>query len=288
MKLHHLLVLLPAMGLASMAAVVHIQSNGAPMGHTQAPGELTCNRSGCHVGATLNSGAANLSVDLGGAVGYQPGVVYPVTVALSQPGTRRFGFQMLALQDADTSNAGTFRITDSVRTRILDGLQQFSGRRYVTYTYPGTAPAAPGLGRWTFEWQAPVGTSSPVSFYTAAAIANDDGTDQGDTIYTHVLTLPAMPTAQATPSDDALASTLYPNPSHGVLHLRYQSTGQGATRIFLQSLADHRRMELLSRRDAPGPQSLSADLRGYLPAGAYLLVLTQGQRVAHHPFTLLP
>jgi hypothetical protein len=288
MKTHHLLTLLPLLGLASMAAVAHVQSNGAPMGHTQAPGELTCNRSGCHVGPALNSGPATLSVDLGTATGYQPGMVYPVTVSLTQPGVQRFGFQMLALQDDDTTNAGTFRITDATRTRILDGLQQFNGRQYVTYTYPGTAPAAPGEGRWTFEWQAPVGTSSPVSFYTAAVVADNDGTDQGDTVYTKVLTLPALPTAQEPASAEALASTLYPNPSHGVLHLRYMASGKGGTRIALQSTTGTQRLELLSRMDPPGQHTWSADLRGRLPAGSYVLQLTQGARSVSHPFILLP
>lgn len=288
MKIHPQLLPLPLLGFVLVAAVANIESNGAPAGHTNAPGELTCDRSGCHVGAALNSGTAALSVDLGSMQGYQPGVVYPITVRIEQLGRERFGFQMLALNDADTTNAGDFIATDSVRTKVITGTQQFAGRRYMTYRFPGTQPLSTGVGKWTFLWQAPLTANGPVSFYTAAAAANNDGTDQGDTIYTKVLTLPVLPVARTEAAATALSSTLYPNPSRGMLHLSYLSEGKGLTQIYLQSTSGAQRVQLLSRMDPPGAQRLTADLRGLIPSGSYLLVVKQGQRAACHPFVLLP
>ncbi len=259
------------------------------MGSTNAPGELTCNRSGCHTGNALDSGGAVLSVDLGNATGYTPGAVYPVTVELAENGKERFGFQMLALKADDSTNAGEFTITDSARTKIITGINQFAGRSYVTYKFPGTAAVAPGIGRWTFEWQAPTGTQSPISFYTAAAVANNDGTDQGDYVYTKVLTLSALPTAAAPSLVEADGRAIvYPNPSDGRVQIAYSAKGTGLTRIHLLDLATHRDFLLLTRKDASGPQKWASDLRGQVPAGTYLLTITQGSSTDCHTLILLP
>lgn len=288
MKIPKWLVATPILTLLLAATVYDIQSNGAPMGHTNAPGELTCNRSGCHTGNALNSGGASLSVHLGSTPGYAPGMVYPVTVEVSQSGKERFGFQVVALKDVDTTNAGTFLVTDSARTKVIAGVNHLTGRYYMTYKFPGTAAVAPGVGRWTFDWQAPTGTSSPITFYTAAAVANNDGTDQGEYIYTQVLTLPALPTAAPPASSQMATSTLFPNPTTGILHISYASTGKDPTTLHLCHLATRQTLQLQTRRDPPGTQQLTLDLRGLVPAGSYLLWISQGTHSHCHKFLLLP
>lgn len=280
-------MLLAAIPLIAMG-VLDIQSNGAPMGSTNAPGELTCNRSGCHTGFALNSGGAVLDIDMGGSTSYEPGRVYPVTVTISQNAKERFGFQVLALQDADTLNAGIFIVTDSQRTKTLTGINQFSGRTYMTYKFPGTAPAAPGLGRWSFDWQAPSNDVGPVTFYTAAAAANNDGTDQGDYIYTKTLTIQALPTAAAEPATPHTGFELWPNPNHGRLNLRYLASTKATTSLYLMETATGRSQLLFTRQDQPGEQGISLDLHGAVPSGNYLLCLQQGPKRHCQPLILLP
>lgn len=278
-----------ALALVSLLAMTayDITSNGAPIGHTNAPGELTCNRSGCHVGHDLNSGDAILSVDLGNGQAYQPGAIHEVTVEIAQDGKERFGFQVLALKD-DTTNAGTFIVTDSVRTKVSIGTNQYAGRNYMTYRFPGTVATSPGHGKWTFQWQAPSNTTSPVTFYTAAAVANNDGTDQGDYIYTKVLTLQALPTSEEPQVQPLEFSSLYPNPSTGTVNISYHSTGRGSTTIHLQNPLTQSTLQLLSRKDPAGIQHFSTDLRGSLPVGTYLIWISQGPNTQCHKLILTP
>lgn len=275
-----LLVLIVAM------TTYKITSNGAPMGHTNAPGELTCNRSGCHVGNPLNSGGATLEVDLGLAQGYVPGMEYPVSVQITQNDRHRFGFQMLALADQDSTNAGSFIVTDSARTKIIDGLQQFTGRQYMTYKFPGTEPFAPGMGKWTFRWKAPQNATGPITFYTAAAVANNDGTDIGDYIYTNALTLEALPLSIAPASPKHPLAAIYPNPSQGGLQIDYLSKGGTETTFALQDPKSGHTILLAARKDAPGQQHLSLELPDWIPSGSYLFSVRQGTQFESHKLIL--
>ena len=120
-------------------------------------------------------------------------------------------------------------------------------------------------------------------------MANNDGTDQGDYVYTKVLTLSALPTAAAPSLVEADGRAIvYPNPSDGRVQIAYSAKGTGLTRIHLLDLATHRDFLLLTRKDASGPQKWASDLRGQVPAGTYLLTITQGSSTDCHTLILLP
>jgi hypothetical protein len=160
-------------------------STGAPASHTGAPGEQTCATSGCHDDNALNSGAAKLTIDIGsgGITKYVAGQTYPVKVSIADADASRFGFQIVAL-DQSTGNAGTFTITDAVRTQFMINQHELADRNYVTYTFSGTDAASNGTTEWIVNWTAPATTSGNITFYAAAVSANDDGTDKGDVVYT--------------------------------------------------------------------------------------------------------
>ena len=166
-------------------------SNGAPAASTGAPDEKHCSSTGCHSTFAPNTGIAELSVSVGnGITKYEPGKTYPVAVSISNPGLVRFGFQAVAV-NAENKNAGSIQITDEARTQVIPGYGNQTDRKYATYTYEGTNAFSAGLGKWSFEWTAPVADEGDITFYFGSVAANNDGTDDGDYTYSKKITLRA-------------------------------------------------------------------------------------------------
>ena len=61
---------------------------------TGAPGESTC--TACHSGTAVNGGAGSVKITLPGAATYIPGVTQRITVPVSDPTQRRWGFGFTA------------------------------------------------------------------------------------------------------------------------------------------------------------------------------------------------
>lgn len=178
-----------AIPLFIMAKRPEKSSSGAPASHTGAPGEGNCSTVGCHDDNSVNSGAAILDIEMGNITHYVPGQTYSIKVRITEPSVERFGFQLVALNTSDQSNAGTFQLTDMVRTQTVKNQYQLQNREYVTYTYNGTDAVSTGLGEWTVNWQAPANSNDGVTFYASGVSANDDENDQGDHVYTKSISL---------------------------------------------------------------------------------------------------
>jgi hypothetical protein len=190
-KITYLLLLLLPVLLMAMTTE-GIMSFGAPVSSTGAPGEVNCSTSGCHDDAVVNAGNAKLSLSLdNNLTAYEPGKTYPVTVQILEQGVSRFGFQLVALKDADAMNAGDLALVDADRTQLVNNDIELKDRKYATYTFDGTAAYAPGVGQWTINWTAPEKDAGPVTLYVAAVSANNDNKDKGDHVYTTALTLKA-------------------------------------------------------------------------------------------------
>jgi hypothetical protein len=185
MKSKHLVVALSiAVSIAIMAMMPEKSSSGAPASHTGAPNEATCATIGCHDDNSVNTGKAKLTINMGSAVNYEPGKTYPITVRITEPSVERFGFQILALKNSDSSNIGTFQLTDIKRTQFIKNQYSLLSREYVTYTFYGTDAISSGVGEWTVNWTAPSTNVGPVTFYASGVSANDDETDKGDYVFT--------------------------------------------------------------------------------------------------------
>lgn len=259
--------------LCSSGGIKDLRSNGAPLGSTGAPIEHTCAKSGCHAGADVNSGSAVLSIGYNnGNLSYEPGVTYTVTVSVSQADIQRFGYEVVALSNEDSSNAGTFTVIDNDRTQIFAGINEFTGRNYMTYKYAGTNPYAAGLGQWSFQWTAPAQYIGPITFYTAAVAANNDGTDGGDSVYTKQITLQQGVTGIAAVSS-TIQTAVYPNPSHDRLSVQYEIEEAGDTKITLQDILSQTNTLLLSRHDNAGSQASEFDITAY-STGVYLVTVS--------------
>jgi hypothetical protein len=264
------------------SAIERVQkSAGPPSCHAnEPPGNLNC--TDCHTDATLNTGSAAITFDLGGAEdGYIPGQTYNITVSVSRPSLVRAGFQCIALQDNDNRiSPGTVTLNDENRTQVLDKNAPHSGgcleeeRVWIEHTFNGNTCDASGKNQWTYRWKAPDVNVGSVSFYLSALEANNDLAETGDNVYTRKKTITGLTGIAET---DRVSYTIYPMPANGMLLVQplrevpqtvvlYGITGT-AVRTWKQ--------QELQLKD----QSIKLDLGG-LEAGVYFLHIKSGDASA--------
>lgn len=155
-------------------------SGQPPAARTGAPGEVSCNTSGCHTGNSVISNSASLTMtSLGGNVfqtGYTPGQTYNLafTNSFSSP---RYGFSLTFL---DTNTAagvtpGSFNLSNPSSTTLSNQ----GSRSYVGHLNANSSNA------WAFQWTAPsVNSPDTVFIYAASNAANGTGSTSGDIIHT--------------------------------------------------------------------------------------------------------
>lgn len=255
------------------SGVNDITSNAAPLGSTGAPGENTCARSTCHAGSNINSGTGLLAVDFGSEV-YEPNEVYNITVSLQQAEIHRFGYQLLAL-NSNNESAGTFLITDSLRTQTQAGTGAYEGRNYITYKYAGTGPYSNGVGEWSFQWKAPAVYEGDITFYAAAVAANNDGTDAGDSVYTKQLTVQASATGIQSNTKSKIGLNVFPNPASSFVQVKYQLSNISNSSVVLTDLDGRVVYSSVYLANRAKEQSATIPV-SHLNAGVYLLMVSSG------------
>jgi len=261
--------------IVTVSGTSDIDSNGAPIGTTGAPGEQTCGRVGCHVGDNgadnINTGSGLLTIELTGMTGgYVPGGLHEVTVRMAEPGIMRFGFMLTAL-GADGSSMGELRVIEPTLTQVKQGVLDFANREYVTYRNAGTYPPSPGEASWTFQWLAPEHSSGNVTMYAAAVSADNDGTDLGDLVYSTSITL--SPEGQTSIQDISKGNlALWPNPVVDMYTVELPQPMTGAIMIKLYSL-DGSRSHVVFDGVTPS-DGIVRLVRGNISSGAYLLLVT--------------
>jgi len=178
-------------------------SNPAPpLSLTGAPGEGTC--VGCHYTYagpnfdTPNLGPGDVRIT-GLPAHYMPGQTYNVTVTLTDPAARRWGFEITAVDDSGTSaTVGSLEVADPSTTVKRTGEVLGKSRTYVSHNQNGTFPGRSGSNSWSFSWTAPAAGSSEVTFYAAGNAANNQVTPENDYIYTTLaLVKPPAPVVAA-------------------------------------------------------------------------------------------
>ena len=154
-------------------------SSNPPLGYTGAPGESNC--SSCHGGVAVNSGPATRTLLLDGApaTSYVPGRTYAMSLTVSRATRIKYGFS-LKVEDAQGNDAGTL-ISTTNRTDLSSG--------YLGQTSSGNLATTSGTITWNFQWIAPAAGTGPVTFYYSSNAANNNGSTNGDEIYTNQLAL---------------------------------------------------------------------------------------------------
>ncbi len=137
----------------------------------------------CHTSFPLNPDQAGTLQVEGVPDHYQPGQTYKLTVRISHAdkAALRWGFQMTAVSMKDGAGAGEFVVSDTATTQVLSSMS--GTRSYVEHNYGGTAIGQSGGASWSFEWKAPAASAGRVGFFAAANVANADGSNQGDRVY---------------------------------------------------------------------------------------------------------
>ena len=190
-----------------------IYPNDPPTGSTGAPGETTCQQSGCHSG-----GAYTGTVAISGV----PDTVVAnttYTITLTNTSTAvRAGFQLVCL-DATGAQCGT--LTAGTGTAIATS----GTKQYVSQSTPKIMSA--GSAAWTFTWKAPAtftALNNPITFYFATLAANGDGGSSGDNVLKASKAVRFKATTSSKEIQNTLVVNLFPNPTKDVLNIDLADT----------------------------------------------------------------
>ncbi len=190
----------------------HSNVQGAPAGHTGAPGEQTCAKSTCHDTNGEIDKMDLISSDIP-AEGYTPGTTYTIMATIDSMGVDEFGFQITAVDENDDFT-GTFA-TINANTKLV------GGDAYVTHTQAGTV--ASDSKTWAMEWQAPPAGTGNVAFHAAFNATNNNSGKTGDQIIVTVYDISEkidMPMGVNDPNDND-QFMVYANTAAKQLHVQY-------------------------------------------------------------------
>ena len=188
-----------AMGLLGLPLFLEASSSGPVTGSTGVPGEQTCARSTCHVGA-LNPSGGSVSVTFPGGPTYTPGVRQTLTITVNDSSAKGFGFQLTArLASNLKTQAGSFRATTN-NTLVLCSSGDFLRESEKDTSCPANQPiesashsevlrSTAGSGTWTIQWDPPATAQGNINVYVAGNGANLNGVVSGDRIFTANYTL---------------------------------------------------------------------------------------------------
>ena len=184
-----------ALGVLSLPLLLQANSSGPDGGNSGVPGERTCSQSTCHLG-TVNQAGGSVSVAFPGGLAYTPGVRQTLTVRVTDPAARGFGFQLtIRLASNLKTQAGTLTATGA-STFVLCSSGDFSRQTEKGATCPANQPIESaehaevmrptnGSGTWTVQWNPPATAQGTINVYVAGNGANLNGVaDSNDKIYT--------------------------------------------------------------------------------------------------------
>ena len=195
--------------LGAVPLLIWAHEYGPDAGYTNVPGELgTCAQGSCHLG-TATIATTQISVAFPNGQTYVPGVKQHLTITISDPTQRAWGFQMTARNSgAAKSQAGAFGSSDAntlvmcASSNLTTQLEvDFSATKaqtcpgnmplqYIEHSLTGyTATKGTGSGTYQFDWNPPATDVGSVVLYVAANAANGDLQPTGDHIYTKTYTL---------------------------------------------------------------------------------------------------
>ena len=114
---------------------------------------------------------------------YIPGETYSITLKVQLAGIAKFGFELVALRDSDSTNTGQIIITEPTRTQDLAYVVAVGPRTSVAHKTAGTPAISTGFTQWTFDWTAPATNEGTITFYYATNCTNNNNSASGDKIY---------------------------------------------------------------------------------------------------------
>jgi len=192
MQIKHTFLLTFVLGLVWTGYVFAYALGPDPAMNAVFNASQTCASAGCHTGNPLNAAGGSLTID-GIPAQWTAGQTYLLSITIARTGSQLFGFQLSAVTDAGTVQAGTLT-PGHARVMIIcgrgnaaqasiqvacstPGAIQYAEHsnamvRTSTYLVNWTAPSDPNAGR--------------IRFNLAGNAANGNATNLGDFIYTRV------------------------------------------------------------------------------------------------------
>ncbi len=221
-------------------------SNGAPAGNTNSPGD-GWNCTHC-MGGTATAVTGWITSDIP-ASGYVPGVTYTITATAT--GTGNKGFE-ISPQDLAGNLIGT--LTPGSGNKYAGG-----NTKYITHSSAvNTNPAV-----WHFQWKAPTVGVGNVTFYGSFAVTKPA---------TKTTTMTVIENTVGISERIGLVWSCYPNPVHDKIFIKFSSVPEGNIKIDLVSLNGIAGMNLFSTEISTEKQRLEIPVSQ--PAGLYLLRIT--------------
>ena len=146
-------------------------STGSPGGKTGSPTDgvncTQCHNAGSGTGATITTNIPS--------TGYVPGTTYTITATVAQTGINKFGFEITSEKNAGGTKTGTFFVTNSTQTKLVNS------NTAITHKSAGTSGT--NNKSWSMDWQAPTSGTGAITFYGAYIAANGNGQNTGDTYH---------------------------------------------------------------------------------------------------------
>jgi uncharacterized protein (TIGR03437 family) len=191
---HHrrkLIALFVALPFASMAFLLKAHVDGADPRLTTAPGDDPAGCTSCHIGTGLNQGPGSVKITLPGGNTYTPGVKQRITVTVSDPAQRRWGFELTArlVSNLAGGQAGDLSSTDNLTQVICENgrlkpCAASSPVQFATHTLAGTRLGTAGGASFEVDWTPPDSNVGNIRLYAAGNAANGNTQETGDRIYT--------------------------------------------------------------------------------------------------------
>ncbi len=173
--------------LLGASALIYGYSAGPDRRETGGPGDDQQACTSCHLGTKLNGGGGSVSVTFPNGNAYVPGQPQTLTVTVSDPVAKRYGFQLTArlASNPASGQAGDFSagsgqivLCDDNSLKLARGCSANASVQFIEHSTPSTT------GKWNVTWTAPSTNVGDVLFYVAGNGANGDTRDTGDHIYT--------------------------------------------------------------------------------------------------------
>lgn len=258
----------------------HYKTAGSHPGSTGAPGDNTCAKSGCHSTASLtfNDTIVNQLVFPNADSTYLPGQTYTITVNVQNSGINKFGFELVALKDADDLITGQFSITDVPRTQIISHTANGELRYSVTHKTAGTSVSTPGLTQWTFDWTAPSTNVGTITFYYATNCTDNNGTFTGDAIFLSSYKIKPFSGTSIVEYLNAASTKAYYDNSTGKIVIDYYLKADKAVAIKVHDNLGREVYKDNGSIKLKGQQTEQIDIENNLSKGVYFVNLQVGNK----------